>query len=66
MKELFERFVRLKTRVAGNREQKGFEYSFGVTVHERDGITPMTRWNERILSGAEFALKLSEENGGAR
>ena len=65
MKELFERFIRLKTRVAGNREQKGFEYSFGVTVHEKDGITPMTRWNERILSEAEFALRLSEENGGA-
>ncbi|MBR6499357.1 MAG: alpha-mannosidase [Clostridia bacterium] len=65
MKELFERFIRLKTRVAGNREQKAFEYSFGVTVHEKDGITPMTRWNERILSEAEFALRLSEANEGA-
>ncbi|MCR4620564.1 MAG: hypothetical protein K5663_00580 [Clostridiales bacterium] len=63
MKELFERFIRLKTRVAGNREQRGFEYSFGRTMHERDGITPMTRWNERILSEAEFALRLSEANG---
>ena len=63
MSRLIEKFIRLKTRVGGNREQSRFEYNFGLTVAELNNITPPTRMNTRILSEVEYALKLSKANG---
>ena len=64
MAPLAEQFRRLKTAAAGNREQTGFEHSFGMPKEELAHITPLTRANARILGELEFALRLSESLGG--
>ena len=61
---LAEQFRNLKTAVGGNREITEYENSFGMPKEEREGITPPTRVNTRIFSELEFALGLSEGNGG--
>ncbi len=64
MKQLTEKFIRLKTSVGGNREKKGYEDTFGMPREEQAHITPPSRWNARILGELEFALNLSAEEEG--
>ena len=61
---LSEKFVRLKKQVPGNREKVHYEESFAQPVEEWNRITPLSKWNQRILSEVEFAIRLSEVNGG--
>ena len=65
MKTLTEQFVRLKTSVGGNREQTGFEYTYGPPRLESEHITPPGRMNQRILAELEYALHVSQANGDA-
>ena len=65
MARLAEKYTRLKTGVGGNREKTGFEYTFGMPEEEARYITPPSRWNRRILAELEYALHVSEANGGA-
>ena len=65
MSELAAKFTRLKTGVGGNREKTGFEYTFGMPEEELRHIAPPSRASRRILAELEYALHLSEANGGA-
>ena len=62
---LAEKFTRLKTNVAGNREKTRFEFSFGTPESELKHITPPSRANRRILAELEYALHLSGANEDA-
>lgn len=64
MAGIAEKFVKLKTSIGGNREQTGFEDTFGTPREEQQHITRPSRANNRIISELEFALHLSEENDG--
>ena len=65
MHTLTEKFIRLKTRVGGNREKTAFEYSFGMTEEELRHITPPSPMNRRILAEIDYALHVCEANEGA-
>lgn len=58
-------FLRLKTAVGGNREPYSYEESFGQPMEEQLHITMPNKDTKRILSQLEFAIRLSEANGGA-
>ncbi|MFA6947820.1 MAG: glycoside hydrolase family 38 C-terminal domain-containing protein [Eubacteriales bacterium] len=60
--DLAQRFTEMKTRVGGNRERMGYEYSFGMTREEQEHITPPAPHIWRILNELEFSLHLSDEN----
>lgn len=60
MSILFEKLVVLKKKVGGNREIMGFEHTFGQPIEEAQNITPTPKHMLRILSEAEFAIRLSE------
>ncbi|MCL1792330.1 MAG: hypothetical protein FWG34_00515 [Oscillospiraceae bacterium] len=64
MQNLWTKFKKLKTGIGGNREKRGFEYSFGAPPEQQWNITPPNRWNSRILSQLEFALRLTAEKEG--
>lgn len=64
MGNLSARFASLKQKVGGNREKMDFEWSFGQPVEEQVHVTPPNRGVIRILSEVNFALGLSEANGG--
>ena len=57
-------FIKLKTAVGGNRESFHYEESFGLPLEEQLHITVPNKHNKRILSQLEFAIRLTEENGG--
>ena len=61
MLTLFQKYVKLKTQIGGNRELDHREESFGLPFLEKQGITPVPRYMVRILSQVEFAIRLSEE-----
>ena len=63
-KLLAARFAALKTRGAGNREKKEFEFTFGRPVEEKNHITGLSKDNKRILSEIHFALGLSAARDG--
>lgn len=65
MSEVYSKFVMLKKSISGNRERMGFEYSFGMPKEEQAYITPINKWNRRILSEIQFALSLSKYNNNA-
>ena len=65
MSALAEKYISLKTKVGGNREKTGFEYSFGMPEEEQRRITPPGPFNRRILAELEYALHVSEANGNA-
>ncbi len=65
MSAIIEKFIRLKQAQPGNREKTGFEYSFGMPREELNRITPMHPHVLRILSQIEFAIHLSQAEGGA-
>ena len=58
-------FIKLKTSVGGNREQYGYEETFGQPREEQQHITVPARHNRRLLSQLEFAIRLNEENNAA-
>ena len=58
-KKQANRFLKIKTRVGGNREKFWFEDSFGPTHEEQSGITKPNKQIERILSEINFAMQLS-------
>lgn len=58
------KFTRLKTSIGGNREKFGFEYTFGMPKEEQEHITRPNKANTRMISELEFAIHLSEANGG--
>lgn len=60
--DLAARFVDMKTRVGGNRERTGYEYSFGMTREAQEHITPPAPHIWRILNEIEFSLHMSDEN----
>ncbi len=64
MGSIYHKFYQLKKGIAGNREKREFEYSFGMPKLEQLSITPMSAWNERILSELEFALSISKVQEG--
>ncbi len=57
---LYARYKKLKTLVPGNREKAHFEHTMGPSKFELNHITAMSKWNKRILSEIDFAIKLSE------
>ena len=57
-----ELFTQLKTRVAGNREKTGFEFTFGMPETESRHITGPSRMNARILAELEYILAVSHAN----
>lgn len=59
-----EKLSRLKNKIPGCREVKGFEYGFGATREEQNGITRLSAACERILAEIEFAAQLSADRGG--
>ncbi len=61
---LTEKFVALKTRVGGNREQRGYEETFGMPREEQWRITPPAPFQRRILAELEFAIRLSDSLSG--
>lgn len=65
MQNLAEKFTFLKTAIGGNRERRGFEYTFGMPEEEVNYITPPSRANRRIIAELEYALHLSEANENA-
>ncbi len=65
MSKLAEQFTKLKTSIGGSREKTGFEYTFGMPEEEVNRIAPPSRMNRRILAELEYALHVSEANGGA-
>lgn len=64
MQNIVAKFVDLKRRVGGNREIREFEYSFGMPREEQALITMPNKWNRRIISELDFAIKLSSVNEG--
>ena len=65
MKNLTAKYIRLKTHVGGNREKTGYENTFGMPEEEQRHITGPNPMNRRILAELEYALHVSEANGGA-
>ena len=61
---LSTRFAALKKQIGGNREVSHFEYTFGATRQEQDGITEPTKANTRIISELQYAVSLSAELAG--
>ncbi len=57
-------FIKLKTSVGGNREQYGYEETFGQPREEQQHITVPARHNRRLLSQLEFAIRLNEIREG--
>ena len=64
MAGIADKFIKLKTSIGGNREKTGYEDTFGTPREELQHITRPNKANTRILSELEFALHLSQENGG--
>lgn len=64
MKNFAQRFIELKTRIGGNREKRGFEYTFGMPRETLAGITMPAAHIRRIIAETDFAIKLSAEQGG--
>jgi len=60
---LYARFKALKILVPGNYEKARFEHTMGPSRAEMNNITGMSKWNKRILSEIDFAIKLSENRG---
>ncbi len=58
---LSTRFAAIKKKIGGNRELTGFEFTFGASRQELNGITGMNRANTRILSELQYAIALSAE-----
>ena len=57
---LAQRFYNIKTQIGGNREKRGWEYTFGMPQESQHGITLPNKGIRRVLAQLEFALKLSE------
>ena len=64
MKNFAQRFIDVKTRIAGNREKSGFEWSFGMPREELARMTMPPTHITRVLSQIDFAINLNEEAGG--
>ena len=64
MAALFERYAALKKQVGGNREQFGYEETFGMPREEQWHVTPPARYLVRILSEIEFSIRLLKSLGG--
>ncbi len=58
-KEQARRFLKLKTKVGGNREKHFYEDTFGPTHEEQSSITKPNKTVTRILSEINFAMQLS-------
>lgn len=61
---LWSSFKKLKTSVPGNREKVHYEDTFGMPREEFEHITMPNKYNRRIISELEFAIRLSETLGG--
>ncbi len=60
----FQRFLDLKTKVGGNREKRGFEFTMRPTAGEMIGVTNVPAPINRILSQLHFALQLNKRLDG--
>lgn len=58
------RFSSLKQSIGGNREQIGYEMTFGMPREQLWHVTPPAGYIRRIMSELEFSLKLDSECGG--
>lgn len=61
---LVERYVALKQKLGGNVENHGFVHTMFPDTFEYNGITRIAAVHKRILSELDFAIKLSQHNGG--
>ena len=61
MSDFVQRFIEIKTRIGGNREKRGFEYTFGMPTEIKSGITMPASHIRRIISEIDFAIKLNDE-----
>lgn len=57
---LFARFAQLKKLVGGNREKPHFEFTFGASVEELNGVTRPNADIMRVLSELNFALQMND------
>lgn len=57
-------FIKLKTAIGGNREQYGYEETFGQPMEEQHHITARNKHNRRLISQLEFAIRLNEAQDG--
>ena len=64
MQDLWIKFRKLKKSISGNRERMGYEESFGMPREEQWHVTPVNKWNRRIIAELEFAINLAEEHKG--
>lgn len=64
MSETAVRFNALCRKVGGWRTVDRFEDTFGPTLEERDGFSPLPGMTVRILSELEFAIHLSDASEG--
>ena len=61
MQDLWLKFKKIKKSISGNREKMNYEHSFGLPVEEQWNVTPVNKWNRRIIAQLEFALNLALE-----
>lgn len=64
MSTLTNRFAVLKKKVGGNREIMRYEETFGMPKEEFEHITPPAPHIRRILGELDFAIRLSDAEGG--
>ena len=60
---LAQRFLNLKTRVAGNRQELGYMHTYVHPVKEQVKVTELYGKRRRIIGELEFAVHLCEANG---
>ncbi len=61
---LWSEFKKLKTSIPGNREKTHYEETYGMPREEFMHITMPNKYNRRIISELEFAIRLSETLDG--
>ncbi len=64
MKNFAQRFINVKTRIAGNREKSSFEWSFGMPREETFRLTMPPAYIRRIIAEIDYAIKLNDEAKG--
>ena len=63
MRDLWLKFKKVKKSISGNREKTHYEHSFGLPLEEQWNVTPVNKWNQRIVAQLEFALNLAAGQG---
>lgn len=60
---LEKRFRALYSNIEGARERKGFEMTYDRPPEERQNVTPINAWHNRILSELDLCLQMKAHAG---